>query len=81
MSGYGMCLDSSLLGSSIHGILQAKILKRVAMPSSRDSRILSCTFYLIYRVAWITDNNWCTHKQAQIRSKARGLLYFLVSEA
>ena len=27
--------DCSLLGSSVHGILQARILERVAMPSAR----------------------------------------------
>ena len=30
-------LDCSLLGSSVHGILQARILEWVAMPSSRRS--------------------------------------------
>ena len=30
-------MDSSLPGSSVHGILQAKILEWVAMPSSRAS--------------------------------------------
>ena len=30
-------MDSSLLGSSIHGILQARILEWVAVPSSRES--------------------------------------------
>ena len=30
-------VDSSLLGSSVHGILQARILEWVAMPSSRGS--------------------------------------------
>ena len=29
-------MDYSLLGSSIHGILQARILEWVAMPSSRE---------------------------------------------
>ena len=29
-------MDCSLLGSSVHGILQARILEWVAMPSSRD---------------------------------------------
>ena len=28
-------MDCSLPGSSVHGILQARILERVAMPSSR----------------------------------------------
>ena len=30
-------MDSSLSGSSVHGILQARILEWVAMPSSRES--------------------------------------------
>ena len=30
-------MDCSLLGSSVHGIFQARILERVAMPSSRGS--------------------------------------------
>ena len=30
-------MDQNLLGSSVHGILQARILERVAMPSSRAS--------------------------------------------
>ena len=30
-------MDCSLLGSSVHGILQARILEGVAMPSSRES--------------------------------------------
>ena len=29
-------MDCSLAGSSVHGILQARILEWVAMPSSRD---------------------------------------------
>ena len=30
-------MDGSLLGSSVHGILQARILEWVGMPSSRGS--------------------------------------------
>ena len=30
-------MDYSPSGSSVHGILQAKILERIAMPSSRGS--------------------------------------------
>ena len=30
-------MDCSLPGSSVHGILQARILERVAMPCSRES--------------------------------------------
>ena len=29
-------MDGSLSGSSVHGLLQARILEWVAMPSSRD---------------------------------------------
>ena len=38
-SGLTFCdpVDCSPPGSSVHGILQARILKRVAMPSSRGS--------------------------------------------
>ena len=32
-----LCGPMSLLGSSVHGILQARILEWVAMPSSRGS--------------------------------------------
>ena len=39
LSGVRLCdpVDCSLPGSSVHGILQARILQRVAMPSSRGS--------------------------------------------
>ena len=33
-------LDSSLPGCSVHGILQARILEWIAMPSSRGSSLL-----------------------------------------
>ena len=33
----GNTMDCSLLGSSVHGILQARILEWVAVPSSRGS--------------------------------------------
>ena len=35
-------IDCSLPGSSVHGILQAKILEWVAIPSSRDRNLVSC---------------------------------------
>ena len=35
-------MDCSPPGSSVHGILQARILERVAMPSSRGSSHISC---------------------------------------
>ena len=38
-SGSNLCdhMDSSVPGSCVHGILQARILEWVAMPSSRES--------------------------------------------
>ena len=36
MPDYYNPMDCSPLGSSVHGILQARILESVAMPSSRD---------------------------------------------
>jgi len=33
---WALPMDSSLPGSSVHGILQARILEWVAMPSSKD---------------------------------------------
>ena len=44
-------MDYSLTGSSIHGILQARILEWVAIPSSRDPpdpgiHLVSCIFFV-----------------------------------
>ena len=42
-------MDCSLPGSSVHEILQARILERVVMPSSRGSsqpRDLTCVSYV-----------------------------------
>ena len=45
-------IDHSLLGSSVHGILQTRILEWVALPSSRGSSqprdwtLISCVFYI-----------------------------------
>ena len=42
-------MDSSLLGSSVHGILRAGILEWVTMPSCRGSSLSSnqtCAFYI-----------------------------------
>ena len=41
-------VDCSLLGSSIHGILQARILEWVAMPSSKGSSWPSGWTYFSY---------------------------------
>ena len=48
-------MDCSLLGSSVHGILQARILEGVAMPSSRESfqpRDQTCIFCTGRRVVY-----------------------------
>ena len=48
----GNAIDCSFPGSSFHGILQARILEWVAMPSSRGSSqtrnwtLISCVFYI-----------------------------------
>ena len=41
-------MDCSLLGSSVHGILQARIVEWVAMPSSRGSSWLSDWTHISY---------------------------------
>ena len=49
-------MDHSLPGSSIHGILQARILEWVAMPSSRGSfwpRDQTQVFYVSYTGRWV----------------------------
>ena len=46
-------MDCSLRGSSVHGILQARIVKWIAMPSSRGSswpRDQTCDSYISYIV-------------------------------
>ena len=48
--------DCSLPGSSVHGILQAKILEWVAIPSSRgssQSRDRSCVSYVSFIGRWV----------------------------
>ena len=45
----GDSIDYSLPGSSVHGILQARILEWVAMPSSKGSsqpRVWTCVSYI-----------------------------------
>ena len=55
-------MDYSLRGSSVHGILQARILEQVAIPFSRESSPprdrtqLSCTtgkFFTIWAKKWL----------------------------
>ena len=41
-------MDYSPLGSSVHGILQAKILEWVAISSSRDSILEVISFFFFY---------------------------------
>ena len=56
-------VDCSLPGSSVHGILQARILERVAMPSSRgssslrDQTCISCISYIAGRffTTWASE--------------------------
>ena len=53
------CMDCSLPGSSVHRILQAKILEWVAMPSSRGSswpRVWTCIFCFGRRILY----HWAT---------------------
>ena len=63
VSHWVLCLfatrDCSPLGSSVHGILQARILEWVAMPSSRassqprDQTPVSCTAGGFFRATWL----------------------------
>ena len=41
-------MDRSLLGSSVHAILQASVLERVAMPSSRGSSQLGVSYIYLH---------------------------------
>ena len=46
-------MDCSPPGSSVHGILQARILEWVAMPSSRGSSLIQgWNLYLLYLLHW-----------------------------
>ena len=45
-------MDSSLPGSSVHGILQARILEWVALPSSREFSWPGIEPHLLYRLHW-----------------------------
>ena len=48
-------MDCSLLGSSVHGILQARILEWIAMPSSRGS-------------SWARDWTWVSYMGREMDS-------------
>ena len=59
-------LQQSLTGSSVHGILQARILERVAMPSSRGSALHRDRTYVPYvscigRQVFSTSDTWEGH--------------------
>ena len=64
-------MDSSPAGSSVHGILQARVLERVAIPFSRGSSqprdwtLISCIAGRFFTV-WVTSSwhftqNWACH--------------------
>ena len=62
-------MDCSSPGSSVHGIVQATILERVAMPSSRGSfpprsrthiSCISCTGKLFFTTATLGKPGYCT---------------------
>ena len=45
-------MDCSLPGSSVHGILQARTVEWVAMPSSRESSLPRDQTYLLHLLCW-----------------------------
>ena len=58
-------MDCSLSGSSVHGILQARILEWVAIPSSRGSFQSTVELYLLCLLHWQVGslNHIHTHTQ------------------
>ena len=51
-------MDCSLPGSSVNGILQARILEWVAMPSSRgSSRLKRSNLHLLCHLHWQADSS------------------------
>ena len=55
------CMDCSLPGSSVHGILWARILEWVAIPFSRESSLSSPYTYTIFSLSssnWISEKLW-----------------------
>ena len=53
-------MDCSLPGSSVHGILQARILEWVAMPSSRESSLIRdwTRSFALQADSWLSESPW-----------------------
>ena len=70
-------IDCSLPGSSVHGVLQARILEWVAMPSSRgaswsrDQTQVSCVAYI---GRWV-NSHYCLWKTISSLAKTSCLLH------
>ena len=68
-SGPTLCdpMDCSLPGSSVHGILQARILEWVALPFSRGSSCQGSNPHLLHLLHWqagfffTTSTTWEAH--------------------
>ena len=87
-------MDSSLPGSSVHGLFQARILQQVAMSSSKESskpRDQSCVPYLLHWQAGslpldhlgspsstILQDKIKTLKKSHKLSKTRKILFFFL---
>ena len=64
--------DSSLPGSSVPEILQARILEWVVMPSSRGSfntDIFKLTYFCLLKFHMPIEGNWKKHKEANNYTK------------
>ena len=71
-------MDYSPPGSSIHGILQARILDCVAMPSSRGSsqaRDQNCVSYISCFVSWVPY--YQRHLESPILYNSSSLIYII----
>ena len=71
-------IDSSLLGSSVHGISQARILEWVAISFSRGSSRWGDTTCISWLGRWILDH-WATREAItylNISSRCRNLALF-----
>ena len=63
-------VDCSLTGSSVHGILQARILEWVAMPSSRES---SQAAVINTRLCGLDHTRWFSHSSGGLKPKMQEL--------
>ena len=62
-------VDCSLTGSSVHGVLQARIVEWTAMPSSKGIfpiEGLNLRLYVSCIDRWVTDKNWDTVGKAAL---------------